>query len=165
MQNDPAELPYDSQAREASPDPAPLRQDIVRRLGPNLARAWTPVPAALIEGMFWIEWSDPERGPQRLRPIHFVILVHLLAAKWDERHPYVSMKVIAERTGVSYKSVVENMEDLVMAGLVRKVARPGGSSRRLRYEYDLSGLFDKLGVLHTRVVEPRLKRAAQKVKS
>lgn len=73
------------------------------------------------------------------------ILLHLLDMWWDkDSKPFPTKELIAERMGVSTKTVQRHIAAMESAGLVERVARTKRGRGRTSNEYDLSGLVSKL---------------------
>ncbi len=134
------------------------KRAVSKRLTPVLAEHWTAIPDALIKGMALVKWNDGNED-KHLRAVHFLVIAHLLSAKWDERNPFISAKYIAEKSGISEKTILEAMTDLRDADLVRRIRRKGGDAKKVRYAYDLTPLFKRLEQVEQEILTERFKRA------
>ncbi|MEL6323156.1 MAG: helix-turn-helix domain-containing protein [Pseudomonadota bacterium] len=80
-----------------------------------------------------------------LEPQQINILLHLLDMWWDkDSKPFPTKELIAERMGVSDKTVQRHIAAMEKAGLVRRIERTKPGRGRTSNEYDLSGLVAKL---------------------
>ncbi len=80
-----------------------------------------------------------------LEPQQINILLHLLDMWWEKNSkPFPTKERIAERMGVSAKTVQRHIAAMEQAGLVERVARTRPGRGRTSNEYDLSGLVGKL---------------------
>lgn len=89
----------------------------------------------------------------------FVVVSYLLACKWDHTNPFPSAKLIAEGTGLAYNTVRTAIEDLDAEGLVKRIPRPRAPDGNKRFEFDLSGLLERLTNIHRARIAPRLRKA------
>jgi hypothetical protein len=134
------------------------------RLTPELAQAYAPIPHALLlwasEIKLEIPQADGTVRMKKLRPAHIAVICYLMASKFDERNPWPSASTIRARLGVSYNLVLDALDDLDKSGLVRRNRIMSGDAerdpRKVKYEYDLSGLFDRLTLIHRKRIAPRL---------
>jgi predicted transcriptional regulator len=91
------------------------------------------------------------------------ILLHLLDMWWDkESKPFPTKEKIAERMGVSTKTVQRHMAAMESAGLVQRVARTRPGRGRTSNEYDLTGLVKKLQAIEPDFAKARSASIAQK---
>jgi predicted transcriptional regulator len=125
-----------------------VKLDAKRKAGPEDARTlskkwgkdtmdanYTVIPSALL------------RGQARLRigPNELAVLIHLIDHWWQpEAMPWPSKKTIADRLGVSDKTVQRAMVNLEQAGLITRKERYHKTGGRTSNEYDLSPLVAKL---------------------
>lgn len=68
-----------------------------------------------------------------------MLVIQLMDHKWDERHPFPSLKTIAQRMGLAQRTVRHTVKTLQGLGLLKRLPTTGGTNR-----YDMSGLFAKL---------------------
>ena len=100
-----------------------------------MAANYTVIPCALL------------RGQARLRigPSALAVLVHLIDHWWrPEAMPWPSKKTIADRLGVSAKTVQRAVVELAEAGLLARKKRYHKTGGRTSNEYDLSPLVERL---------------------
>lgn len=137
----------------STPAMSAARRDVENRLTPLLATSWTAVPDALMAGMAWLQWEGRDK-PRSLRASHFLLIVYLLSAKWDERDPHPTLKSIESRSGLSYRTLLDALRDLEEAGWVRtcKARTIGGTNRT---HDDLSGLLSALKRVHQEMISPK----------
>lgn len=131
------------------PPPPPDPRSVEVRLSKTLAKAWAPIPHALILDLHTFAWREPSGDggvgkKHSLKPVHFYVLCFLLAMKWDKGDPYPSAKYIADSAGISHTTVLGALADLRKAGLVRTYKRDGSTGLRTRVAYDLGPLIDRL---------------------
>lgn len=84
------------------------------------------------------------------------MLLHLIDHWWEETTmPFPSKKRLAERLGVSDKTVQRAMQRLETEGLVKRVVRNHASGGQASNEYDLSPLVEKLKPIARDMVKAR----------
>lgn len=105
---------------------------------PVYERGWTAVPTPMLD--------LPALG---LRPLTFVVLVQLISFWWEpDKKPFPSRARLAERLGVSVRTVHRAIGELEDMGLIESRPRTHASGANASNEYDLSGLVRRLR--HTR---------------
>jgi len=118
----------------------PTRNPIRERWGRALDEGFVIVPVALLRHQHALGIDAGE----------LVVLVNLLANWWsDGRSPYPSTHRLAQRMGVSSRTVQRHLERLEDRGLIhRQRNQPADSATDIRLtRYDLTGLVDKLRAL------------------
>lgn len=105
------------------------------------------------------------KGQSRLgvTTTQFNILIQLLDY-WQEpsRIPFPTKKDIADRIGITPKTVQNNIRELEQAGLIKRIIRKTSSGDFNSNQYDLSGLVEKVKALEPDFTEARNKRQAAK---
>lgn len=101
----------------------------------TMGLGYTVIPSALLRGQ-----ARLGIGPNEL-----AVLLHLLDHWWrPEDMPWPSKKTIAERLGISTKTVQRAMVTLETANLLRRNERYHKTGGRTSNEYDLSPLVERL---------------------
>jgi len=80
---------------------------------------------------------------------------HILSYKWDERDPYPSLELMAQRTGYSVRTLQRLKAGLIRKGLLKVEKRYDERGGRLSDQYNLSLLFARLEELIQRDFEGR----------
>lgn len=89
------------------------------------------------------------------------VLLHLIDHWWeDDSMPFPSKKRLAERLGVSDKTVQRAMKRLEDEGLIKREPRSHASGGQASNRYDLSPLVEKLKPIARDMVEAREQAAA-----
>jgi predicted transcriptional regulator len=89
------------------------------------------------------------------------VLLHLIDHWWeDDTMPFPSKKRLAERLGVSDKTVQRAMKRLEDEGLIKREPRTHASGGQASNRYDLSPLVEKLKPIARDMVEARDQAAA-----
>ncbi|QLL41038.1 helix-turn-helix domain-containing protein [Sulfitobacter pontiacus] len=109
---------------------------LVRKWGKaTMDLGYTVIPSALLRGQ-----ARLGIGPNEL-----AVLLHLLDHWWrPEDMPWPSKKTIAERLGISTKTVQRAMVTLETANLLQRKERYHKTGGRTSNEYDLSPLVERL---------------------
>lgn len=103
------------------------------------------------------------RAQQRLglNPTQLAVLMQLCDFWWEEtRKPHPGKKLLAQRLGISERSVQRHIGELEQAGLVRRVERRAAHGGKMTNTYDLSGLVARLAEL-----EPDFRKVEDEVKA
>jgi len=80
-----------------------------------------------------------------LDPVDLAILLNITMHWWREDElPYPQPKVIANRVGVSTRTVERRLEDLEKRGFLARLAPEKSADRLARRRIDLTGLVEKL---------------------
>ncbi len=96
-----------------------------------------------------------------LNPQQLNIVLHLLDMWWEkESKPYPTRARIAERMGVSAKTVQRHVAEMEQAGLIQRIYRTRPGWGRTSNEYDLSGLVAKL-----QEIEPEISAERKEARS
>ena len=86
------------------------------------------------------------------------VLLHLIAHWYEpERWPFPKARTIADRMGVSERSVHRSLRRMQEDGLVKKIDR-GGEDMGFRSGYDLTPLLEKLSIFATEKIAARRRR-------
>lgn len=112
---------------------------------------YTVIPCALLRGQ-----ARLGIGPNEL-----AVLIHLIDHWWrPEAMPWPSKKTIADRLGVSTKTVQRAVVKLKDQGLLRRNDRYHKTGGRTSNEYDLTPLVERL-----QIIAADMEKAAQKAKA
>ena len=79
-----------------------------------------------------------------LTPQEIWFISYILAHKWDERLPYPSLVRMAERSGISYRTLHRYKDSLVEKGYLEVISRETESGGQDSNAYDFTGLFIRL---------------------
>lgn len=126
----------------------------------NLERRWSK---EVLEPGFTFVPSVILRAQARLHinATELALLLHLIDHWWeDDTMPFPSKKRLAERLGVSDKTVQRAMKRLEEEGLIKREPRSHASGGQASNRYDLSPLVDKLKPIARDMVEARDEAAA-----
>jgi len=97
----------------------------------TLADGFLMTPSRLIRG----------QADLGLTPIQFSIAISLLDFWWEaDRVPFPSKRVLAQRIGVSARTIQRNIAELERRGFVKRRRRWSPQGEPATNEYDLSGL-------------------------
>lgn len=135
-----AEMPEETQDIVANASRKKTETNDERTLSRKWGKAtmglgYTVIPSALLRGQ-----ARLGIGPNEL-----AVLLHLLDHWWrPEDMPWPSKKTIAERLGISAKTVQRTMVTLESAGLLRRNERYHKTGGRTSNEYDLRPLVERL---------------------
>ena len=77
--------------------------------------------------------------PEPLTPTEAMVVVMLMRFKWDERHPFPSLKRLGRMMGLGSTSIRNHVRSLERKGYVARVYRTGFSN-----SFDLTPLFRAL---------------------
>lgn len=97
-----------------------------------------------------------EPGQRGLSSTEAMLVIQLMAYKWDERDPYPTVGTLAKRMGLTPRHVRDTLKTLQERGYVARVPRERGGANR----YDLSGLFKALEAMMDADVQKRDEKAA-----
>jgi DNA-binding transcriptional ArsR family regulator len=101
----------------------------------SLDAGWTVIPSALLRGFPRLHIGANE----------LAVLVCLIDYWWaPDNPPWPSKKALAERLGVSQKTIQRTLARLQEEGLIRSEARHSPSGGQTSNRYDLSPLVTKL---------------------
>jgi predicted transcriptional regulator len=131
--------------------PSEAKVGLLEKWGENsLLFGWTAVPVSLLLVQRKLSIS----------PLGLNILMHLLSLWWEKRHlPYPSQSSIAEKIGVSARTVQREIVALKKGGLISVKKTSVHDEKYLgRNIYDLQPLVEKLGVLSSLLKEESLKK-------
>lgn len=103
------------------------------------SKGWIAVPVMLVTSQKKLNINSMEMN----------ILLHLLMYWWDkDKHPYPSQISMAERIGVSVRTIQRHLETLSNKGLIIKISSPTINSFKTRNTYNLTPLVNKLNQIH-----------------
>jgi DNA replication protein DnaD len=121
----------------------------------SLIMGWTAIPTLLL--FLQAELS--------ISPLGFNILINLISHWWEsEEHPFPSQESLANRMGVSKRSVQREISNLVEKGLLeKKQNKPSHSKYKGRNTYNLSGLVKMLNDLALERVNNNQKNRTTKI--
>ena len=114
-----------------------LHAPIQERWGGALEPGFLVIPVTLLRHQQALGLSDGA----------MVVLLNILAAWWFQgRLPFPSTKTIADRMGVTMRSVQRHLDKLEKLGLIRRLRNQPGSAGLdvLVTRYDPAGLVDRL---------------------
>ena len=134
-------VPLRPEAGEAEPD----RKSLERRWTKTvLEPGFTQIPSVLLRA----------QSRLHLGPIELNVLLQMIDHWWDsEDMPFPAKKRLAERMGVSEKTIQRAVARLVTEGLIRRTPRHNRHGGQTSNLYDLSPLVEKL----TPIAEDMLK--------
>ena len=78
--------------------------------------------------------------PDSLTHGEVLLVIHLMAFKWDQAAPFPSYGTLARRMGITPKMARRYAQNLERKGFLLRIRRGGGNTNR----FDLTPLFDKL---------------------
>lgn len=137
-----------------APTTEPTRRSLERRWSKEvLEPGFTFIPSVLL------------RAQARLHidAIELAVLLHLIEHWWeDDAMPFPSKKRLAERLGVSDKTVQRAIQRLETEGLVKREVRAHASGGQASNRYDLSPLIERLKPIAQEMTEARNKAAAER---
>ncbi len=123
-------------ALDAEPTGAASKSAMEERWGKNVIKAgYTVVPSIILRA----------QARLHINAVELAVLLHLLDHWWDNAEmPFPSKKRIAERLGVSTKTVQRAVVQLEAEGLVKRNKRHNGNGGQGSNEYDLTPLILKI---------------------
>jgi predicted transcriptional regulator len=158
----PASAALEAEALAAHPDPsvtddlalpasATSKSVMEERWGKNVIRAgYTVVPSIILRA----------QARLHINAVELAVLLHLLDHWWDNAEmPFPSKKRVADRLGVSTKTVQRAIVALEKEGLVRRVTRSNGNGGQASNLYDLQPLIDRIRPIADEDLEARRKAA------
>lgn len=107
---------------------------------------WTVVPNG-----FYAHYA--ELG---IKPTEAMLILHIMARKWDDRRPFPSVARISAEMGIGVSQIRAHLASLERKGFVRRVQRRGRSN-----EYDFSPLMEQLDERIDAAMQKRLKEVLQ----
>lgn len=121
------------------------------RWGKNVIKAgYTVVPSIILRA----------QSRLHINAIELAVLLHLLDHWWDNAEmPFPSKKRIAERLGVSDKTVQRAIVALETENLVRRVKRSNGNGGQASNLYDLTPLIERIRPIADEDLEAKKKSA------
>lgn len=126
----------------------------------KVSKRWTPALGqqfCAVSSYFLAHYHrlgvDGQRG---LNSTEAMLIIQLVDFKWDEKMPFPTVGLLAQRLGVSTRHVRETFKALEGRGFVRRVPGARGGANR----YDLTGLFAALEALQASDAEKRDEQAA-----
>lgn len=145
MSSDPAEpetptttaSPIDLDADDAAlPSQPATKSAMEERWGKNVIKAgYTVVPSIILRA----------QARLHINAVELAVLLHLLDHWWDNAEmPFPSKKRVADRLGVSAKTVQRAIAALETEGLVRRVKRSNGNGGQASNLYDLTPLIERI---------------------
>jgi predicted transcriptional regulator len=116
--------------------PAPSQGEMERRWGKEAVRpGFVYLPSALLRGQARLKINATE----------MTVLIHLVDHWWRAAEmPFPSKHRLAERMGVSEKTIQRAMARLEAVGLVKRVARHLSAGGQTSNVYDLTGLVGRM---------------------
>ena len=106
------------------------QRDVGARWTPRLAEmGWTPISSYFLNNYHRLDITSNQA----------MVIVHLIAYKWDVSAPYPSLTTIAKKMGVTSTSVRSHVRALEKKQLVLRESKPGSTNR-----FHLDGLFSQL---------------------
>ena len=115
--------------------PSSINRSISARWTKRIAQqGFTPVATVFLVAYAQLAAAQGQRG---LNSTEALLIIHIVSFKWDERDPFPRIKVLAERMGLTPRSVRNTLKCLEERGLVKRVRLPNDIANR----YDMSGLF------------------------
>jgi predicted transcriptional regulator len=135
----------------ALPAAATSKSIMEERWGKNVIRAgYTVVPSIILRA----------QARLHMNAVELAVLLHLLDHWWDNAEmPFPSKKRVADRLGVSTKTVQRAIAALEKEGLVRRVTRSNGNGGQASNLYDLQPLIDRIRPIADEDLEARRKAA------
>lgn len=120
-----------------------------------LFMGWTAIPTLLL-------FLQSELS---ITPLGFNILINLISHWWEsEEHPFPSQESLANRMGVSKRSVQREISNLVEKGLIEKTPnKPSHTKYKGRNTYNLSNLVKILNDLALKRVNNMQKNKPKKI--
>ena len=118
-------------------DSSNLHTPLQERWGEALEPGFMVIPVTLLRHQQALRLSDGA----------MVVLLNILAAWWYQgRLPFPSTKTIADRMGVTTRSVQRHLSDLEKRGLIQRLRNQAGSDglNVLVTRYDPTGLVERL---------------------
>jgi len=94
----------------------------------QVANRWTPALAAL----GWTPISDcflANYHRLKITPLEAMVIVHLMAFKWDDAAPFPALRTVAKRMGVTPTSVRTHLRRLGQKNFVVREMTFGGTNR------------------------------------
>jgi DNA-binding transcriptional regulator YhcF (GntR family) len=79
------------------------------------------------------------RLPKPLTTIEAMVVVMLIRHKWDDRHPFPSVKRLGRMMGLGSTSIRNHIRSLEAKGYLKRIRRPGSSNA-----FDMSPLFQEV---------------------
>ncbi len=133
--------------RLAPPGPATDRKSFERRwTKPVLEPGFTLIPSALLRA----------QGRLHIGPIELNVLMQMIDHWWEnEDMPFPAKKRMAERIGVSEKTIQRAVTRLVEEGLIRRTPRHNRHGGQTSNLYDLTPLVEKLAPIAADMVKAR----------
>lgn len=131
------------------PSPATSKSAMEQRWGKNVIKAgYTVVPSIILRA----------QARLHINAVELAVLLHLLDHWWDNAEmPFPSKKRVAERLGVSAKTVQRAMVALENEGLVRRVKRSNGNGGQASNLYDLTPLIERIRPIADEDIEAKKK--------
>lgn len=135
-----------------APTAPPSAREMERRWGKGvLGPGFVFLPSALVRGQSRLKIDATE----------LTVLIHLLDHWWAANEmPYPSKRRLADRMGVSEKTIQRAMARLEALGLVKRMARHFSAGGQASNYYDLSGLVARVQEIARDMMEAR-KEAAE----
>lgn len=126
-------------AKTGSRSLRPLQREIADRWTPELVKSgFTPVANGFL--------TSYHKLTPRLRPTEALLVIHLMAFRWDSSHPRPSFNTLAKRMGVTATAVRVHARNMERKGYLKRIARTGTTNR-----FDLTPLFHCLDKLSSSV--------------
>lgn len=125
---------------------------VAKRWTPALGRQFCAVSSYFLANYHRLG-NDGQRG---LNSTEAMLVIQILDFKWDEKLPFPTVGLLAQRMAVSTRHVRETLKELEGRGFLQRVPGARGGANR----YDLTGLFAALEALQTQDAEARDTRAA-----
>lgn len=131
------------------PSQTATKSAMEERWGKNVIKAgYTVVPSIILRA----------QARLHINAVELAVLLHLLDHWWDNAEmPFPSKKRVADRLGVSAKTVQRAIAALETEGLVRRVKRSNGNGGQASNLYDLSPLIDRIGPIADEDLEAKKK--------
>jgi len=126
-----------SETAQSNASSATSKSILDQRWGKNVIKVgYTVIPSIILRAQARLHINAIELG----------VLLHLLDHWWDNAEmPFPSKQRIADRLGVSAKTVQRACAKLEEEGLVRRVERHNGKGSQVSNFYDLTPLVQKIG--------------------
>lgn len=138
----------------------PLRPAAAEATKRSLEKRWSK---EVLEPGFTFVPSVILRAQARLHidAVELTVLLHLIDHWWDDNTmPFPSKKRLAERLGVSDKTIQRAMKRLEDEGLIRREPRSHASGGQASNRYDLSPLVERLKPIAEDMTKARDEAAA-----